>query len=339
MSQSSFFKVKLMKSIKRIAFLAFLFSTASGALSPAFAQSAADLARRAANPAGQQKSAQSPELRARIEKSNAFITLMNRTIRISDAWARYTSWVNVKTGPTGKERYIVYGIYSVYDVRSELEKARAAADAQPSIPELDAAIKSYAASVEAVSPIINRTSGYYDRKDYTGDNLVEGKELHAKLMPAMETFLAESAKLNAVFRPFKNDLDQQELAAIEAAEGKKDRWHAKNVLIRAKNVIEFLPTGSKPIVEMKAFEEALGFYGSAVKDFDNFVLENPGTRSLSNASSLLGRLRDLREKLVKAKGDVRVAARNDMMLAQGVALNMMVQDYNSMIQMEQAWSR
>jgi Protein of unknown function (DUF3829) len=264
---------------------------------------------------------------------------MNRTIRISDAWSRYTSWVNLKTGPTGKERYIDYGIYSVYDVRGELEKARAAADAQPSIAELDAAMKAYASAVEAVSPIINRASGYYDRKDHKSDNLAEGKDLHAKLMPAMENYLKERAKLKALFRPFKNDLDQQELAAIEAADGKKARWHTKNVLIRAAEVMEFLPSQSAPIVDMQPFEVSLAAYGSAVRDYDNFALENPDTRKLSNASTLLGRLRDLRDKLAKAKGDVRVAARSDMMLAQGMALNMMVQDYNNMVQMEQMLAR
>jgi hypothetical protein len=50
---------------------------------------------------------------------------------------------------------------------------------------------------------------------------------------------------------------------------------------------------------------------------------------------MLGRLRDLREKLAKAKGDIRVAARSDMMIAQGMALNMIIQDYNSMVQVEQ----
>jgi hypothetical protein len=328
-----------MTALSRKILLGMFFSTASVAHSPSFAQSAVDQARQAARPGQSAKPAQSPELRARIEKSNAYISLMNRTIRISDAWSRYTSWVNVKTGPTGKEQYISYGIYSVYDVRGELEKARASADAQPAIPELDAAIKSYAAAVEAVSPIINRASGYYDRKDYKVDNSAEGKELHVKLVPAIEIFLKESAKLNAVFRPFKKDLDLQELAAIEAADGKKSRWHSKNVLIWAANVMEFLPSETKPIVEMKPFEEALSVYGQAVRDLDNFVIENPGAHSLSNASSLLGRFRDLQEKLVKAKGDVRVAARGDMMLARGMTLNMMVQEYNSMIQLEQAFSR
>jgi Protein of unknown function (DUF3829) len=307
--------------------------------SPSLAQTAVEQARQAARPGKSAVIVQSPELRARIEKSNAYIALTNRTIRISDAWSRYASWVNLKTGPTGKERYIDYGIYSVYDVRGELEKARAAAVAQPSLPELDEAMKRYADAVENVTPIINRAAGYYDRKDHKADGVAEGKELHAKLVPAMETFLKARNEFKAVFKPFKNDLDQQELAAIEASDGKKRMWHGKNVVIHAAATLEYLPSDSAPVVEMKPFEDSLNAYAKAVRDLDNFVLETPGTNTMSNAATILGRLRDLREKLAKAKGDIRVAARSDMAIAQGLAMNMIVQDYNNMIRSEQIWSR
>jgi hypothetical protein len=324
-----------MLGFARLISLGLLVSTALAAPLPAIAQSAIDPARRAAGGSDQRQAGQNAELRDRIAKSNAYTALMNRTMRISDAWQRYTSWVNVKTGPTGKERHIDYGLYSVYDVRRELEAARAAINAKPAVPELDAAMKRYADAVEAVSPIINRASGYYDRKDHKTDNAAEGRELHGKLVPAIETFLKARNELRALFRPFKNDLDQQELAAIEAIEGKKRRWHAKNVVIRAAAVLEFLPSESQPVVEMKLFEESMTGYAQAVRDFDNFVIENPGTSGLNKASSILGRLRDLREKLAKANGDVRVAARSDRTIAQGMAINMIVQEYNSMIQIEQ----
>jgi hypothetical protein len=60
---------------------------------------------------------------------------------------------------------------------------------------------------------------------------------------------------------------------------------------------------------------------------------------MSEAASILGRMRDLQEKLVKAKGDIRVAAKRDMMIAQGHSLNMIVQQYNSMIRSEQTRAR
>jgi Protein of unknown function (DUF3829) len=305
------------------------------AIQPVAAQSAVDQAIGAAKP--QTQAAPDAGLEAQVQKSNAIIALMNRTLRISESWDRYTSWVNVKTGPTGKEQYIDYGIYSVYDVRGEIAAASTAASQPPAFPDLDAAVKRYIAAVETVSPIIDRTSGYYDRKDYKADKVAEGKALHAKLVPAMEVFSKELVALRALFRPFKADLDQRSLAAIEAADGKKARWHARNVLILAERMMDRLPSPAAPVVDMKAFGEELDGYGKAVRDFDNFALDNPGTKSLSNASGLLGRFRDLQELLAKSKGDLRIAARKDMMLGQGMTLNMMVQQYNSMLQMEEAF--
>jgi Protein of unknown function (DUF3829) len=308
-----------------------------GAVHPVAAQSAVEQAIGAAKP--QTQAVPDEALAAQVQKSNAIIALMNRTLRISESWDRYTSWVNIKSGPTGKEQYIDYGIYSVYDVRSEITAASAAASQPPAFPELDAAVKRYITAVETVTPIIDRTSGYYDRKDYKADKAAEGKALHAKLMPAMEAFTKELVTLRVLFRPFKADLDQRNLAAIEAADGKKSRWHARNVLILAERMMDRLPSPASPVVDMKAFGAALDEYGKAVRDFDNFALDNPGTKSLSNASGLLGRFRDLQELLAKSKGDLRIAASKDMMLGQGMTLNMMVQQYNSMLQLEEAFGR
>ena len=60
------------------------------------------------------------ELQAAITKSNAYTALMNRTLRAIQSWERYASWVDMKKGPTGKERYISYGLYSLYDVTGEI---------------------------------------------------------------------------------------------------------------------------------------------------------------------------------------------------------------------------
>mgnify|MGYP001438209930 CR=1 FL=1 len=41
-------------------------------------------------------------LDASIRKANAYVALMNRTLRASESWSRYASWVDVKKWPTGK---------------------------------------------------------------------------------------------------------------------------------------------------------------------------------------------------------------------------------------------
>ncbi|WP_353183677.1 YiiG family protein [Bosea sp. (in: a-proteobacteria)] len=265
------------------------------------------------------------ELQAAITKSNAYTALMNRTLRAIQSWERYASWVDMKKGPTGKERYISYGLYSLYDVTGEIRKAEEAAAREPKLPEIDAAMLAYIKAYQELAPLITRAERYYDRKDYRDDNLTEGKALHEQMVPAAKAFLEQRARVDAMMRVYKTALDAQELAAIEQREGKSVRWVVRNVMINARSVIDLMPTNEKPIVDLKAFDAAVAGYARAIREMDDFKDRNPG-KSLfmdSQASSWLGKLRDFSEKLAKSKGDVRRGAANDA--------NWIVNNYNTMI--------
>ena len=70
-----------------------------------------------------------------IMKANTIIEAAKTTERAVESWERYASWVNMKTGPTGKERYLSYGMYDLYDVPGVLTDAREAAGAaHPAVP-------------------------------------------------------------------------------------------------------------------------------------------------------------------------------------------------------------
>ncbi len=98
------------------------------------------------------------DLQAAIAKSNAYTQLMNRTLRANESWQRYASWVDMKKGPTGKERYIAYGLYSLYDVTGEIRKAEEAAAREPKLPEIDAAVLRYIKAYQELAPLITRPS-------------------------------------------------------------------------------------------------------------------------------------------------------------------------------------
>lgn len=273
------------------------------------------------------------ELQATIGKANAYVGYLNRTLRGKESWTRYTSWVNVKTGPTGKER-IIYGLYSLYDMKSETEKARAALTAQPPMPGLDEAMKKYIDDYEAYAAVIGPMEKYYERKDYLGDKMAEGKIFHAKIVPLAQAFLASRAVADREFALVKADLDQRELADIEKREGKQARWHMRNVMIEARRMVDVVPNGERPVADMPRFDEALARYGAAVKEFDNFSGANPGAMSAmeSNPRNMLGKLREVREKLARTKGDARRAN-------VGMDLDWIIRDYNMMISMADMASR
>jgi hypothetical protein len=284
---------------------------------------AASLLLAAAIPARAQSAAS--DLQAEIAKTNAYIGLMNRTLRAVESWNRYASWVNVKTGPTGRER-IVYGLYSLYDVRSEIEKALAATDAPPVYAELDQTVKRYVAAYQALAPIITEADAYYERKDYMSDKMAGGKALHARLAPAAAAFITERKALERDMKVVKAQIDRRELEAIEAREGRKARWHVRNTMTEAQMMIDLLPSTAAPVVDLPAFDTALNRYAAAVKEFDAYAAANPNSFFVFESSprDLLGKLREFRQKIGRTKGDARRAG-------VGNDLTWLVNDYNMMV--------
>ncbi|GHE60906.1 hypothetical protein GCM10019059_20550 [Camelimonas fluminis] len=262
--------------------------------------------------------------RALIAKLNPYVALLNRTMRATDSIARYESWVNMNTGPTGKER-IVYGLYSLYDVRGEIDKARAAIAMPPPMPALDAAIPDYIKAYETLAPLVTEADGYYSRKDYTDDKMAGGKELHARLAPAMAAFRKERARVDALLAVEKARADAAELALIEQTEGKKARWQVANVMLRARQAVDLFPSQNRPVVDMPAFEAAVLAYAAAVKEMDAYSAANPGSFFVfeSRPRDFLGKLRTFRDALQKSKGDARKGAGRD--------LDWLVRDYNMMV--------
>lgn len=286
---------------------------------------AASLAQATAPVQSSARPAVQSELQAAIAKSNAYTALSNRTLRAIESWQRYASWVDMKKGPTGKERYIGYGLYSLYDVTSEIKAAEDAVAREPALPEIDQTIGRYIRAYQELAPLITRAERYYDRMDYRADDLAEGKKLHALLVPAATTFLAERATLEAQMRAYRKGLDARELVAIEQTEGRAARWQVRNIMINARAVMDLMPSNEKPMVDLKAFNAAIADYAAAVREMDAFKDKNPAGVPFieSQAGSWLGKLREFSDKLARAKGDVRRGAANDA--------NWLVSSYNTMV--------
>ncbi|MDH7795216.1 MULTISPECIES: YiiG family protein [unclassified Beijerinckia] len=270
-------------------------------------------------------------LNAATTKFNAYVALMNRTLRVEDSINRYRSWVNMKSGPTGKERYIDYGLYEVYDTSGETAAAEAAAGREPAMPDLDAAMKSFIAANTAISPLLNQASGYYERKDYLADKMAEGKELHAKLVPAIDAYETARARLEVAFRVEKDKADQQRLDVIEKQEGRQAKWQRTNVMWKIRRVMDVLPGNGRQPVDLAVFDATLNDYAGAIKEMVAFTASNPKALSsfASTPSQLLGDLRGLREQLARSKGDLRRG--NASLTVQNIfnQYNMLVQMSNS----------
>ena len=286
-------------------------------------------AARAQSPAGETTgvTAKDESLEASVVKMNAYVALLNRSLRAVQSLDRYRSWVNMKTGPTGRES-IVYGLYDVYDTARESEKASAVLTQEPLLPELDAAMRDYIAANAALGPILNEANAYYERADYKTDRMAGGKALHLKIVAAAAPFLAARARADAAFRDEKARVDERQLAAIEQREGRDANWHVVDVMIRARRVIDLLPSGANPVIDVAPFDAAMAGYASAVKEMDAYGAGHPNAFFVfeSQPRSLLAKLRDFQEKLDRARGDGRRA---------GGDLTWIINDYNMMVSTSQ----
>lgn len=251
------------------------------------------------------------DAQAAIIKANAFIEAAKATERAVDSWERYASWVNMKTGPTGKERYISYGMYDLSNETGLLDEARIAAGAPPPSAALDKIVLRYLDAYEALAPVMNKAAAYYERSGYEADNAAEGQALHKTMVPLANAFLAEREALMPLLRSFVREVEGEELAAIEARDGRTAAWQAGQVLHAANRVMDLFPherpqeftsdeldemmkslgpdtPGEKfdeiiggvkkpkdATIDVARFKEALAAYAVAVDTFDAFKGEKP----------------------------------------------------------------
>lgn len=263
-----------------------------------------------------------------IAKNNAYVKLLNESLRARDSWNRYLSWVNMERGPTGKER-IIYGLYSVgaSSAKDAIAAARKAAENQPAAPALDAAAKELAATFETVFPIMNEANDYYDRKDYMSDNASGAKRLHGQLVPAARAFTAARDKMERLQDELNDKLDEVDLARIEKTEGKQYRWHMKRTMALAKKAVDLMPTNPRNPGDMKDFDLAISKLADAAREFDAYVRDSGKSGAFDHyPRDIVGRLREIKEKIAKRQADPTFYSMD---------YNGVVSSYNMMINMAQ----
>src|SRR6185295_7212500 len=195
------------------------------------------------------------------EKLNSYVGCINRlSERSYDSRSRYFSWAD-KKGPTGKER-IIYGTYTIYDTsdcRKDVEKANAL---EPRDAALEAAASAYADAVEKLEPLLKEADDYYSQQDYKDDKMAKGRALHPRLVAVWDAFASADKALRGGVDAINDKRATERLAAIEASEGRKARYHVQALMINAKRVVRAQDT-AKP--DIAAITQTLNDYESSVK--------------------------------------------------------------------------
>jgi hypothetical protein len=270
-----------------------------------------------------------------IEKLNAYVDCINRlSERSYQSRSRYFSWAK-QSGPTGKER-IIYGTYTIYDTsdcRKNVEKANAL---EPRDAELESAASAYADAVGKLEPLLKEADDYYEQENYKDDKMAKGKALHPRLVAAWDAFAGADKKLRAGVEAIKDRQAAEQLAAIEAKEGRKVRYHVEALMIQAKRVLRAEDSDKPDITAItlalteyeatvKAAEDASGKDGDA--KLGSFFINNAKSY-LTSAKQLMRRIRD---KVPYSQGDRMMLGGGGGWMVEGSPPRLL-RDYNQLIE-------
>jgi hypothetical protein len=193
--------------------------------------------------------AASPDLIAKINVYVACINNMNPQVR--DSRKSYLEWAPAKSGPTmsgagrgvrAVSRETTYG----YDCFKRDGGLDAIDGKPPKVEALDKAGAGYKAALVRVMEVTAKAAEYYDHHDYKDDKLARGKELHGQLLEAYGGFDAAAGDLEAAMQVIQDKLDADRMAHLEKTEGKRARWHQRN-LMRAADLLIRGATAEHPV--------------------------------------------------------------------------------------------
>lgn len=213
------------------------------------------------------------------EELNGYVECINRSqSRAQQSYDRYLSWVSKAAGPNCNERYITYGLYSLYDDSIEKcnQAAKRGAEGAPSLPELEKAAADLAKCNAELIPLVKKASDYYDQQDFKDDACAKGKEMHPQLIATFEKCFAAAKALGAGVDTLKAEADRREIAKLEA-QGQSFRLHTLRLMLNSRELLKTLNTsGQGPIVTKDVYSpksleveknfQALDDYATAHKE-------------------------------------------------------------------------
>jgi hypothetical protein len=206
-----------------------------------------------------------------IEEINGYVECLNRTMsRTQDSYNRYLSWVDPKAGPSCKERYVMYSLYTLYSdgIEKCQKAAKRGAEAPPALPVLEKAAADLATAYAQLVTLTQTADDYYRQEDYKDDNCAKGKTLHPQLMDAFGRYMAAAEVLEKDLDVRKTDLEQKELARLEQQSGRKLEWQIRNFMRTARLLMNAVPKKDPAQFNSQAY---LSAFDQLQKDYDGMV--------------------------------------------------------------------
>src|SRR4051794_39043497 len=247
-----------------------------------------------------------------VDKTALYIKALNAARTVQKAYDKYASWVDVKAGPTGKEKAIASGLPEISGAVQDIaDAAKNGPGMWPPLPNVDGTAQKLADAINALAPVAKSASEYYSQGHYKKDAAKQGQALHPELVAKFEQFFGAELALRRELGAVREDVERRYLAQIEKEHGKNYEWHLRSVLIAARPLADLLPNHvDAAMIEGARFKSRFGALQAAYTTFAQYCLEHPAevqkTILATSLDDFLAATRILRGVLDAPKPDRQV---------------------------------
>jgi hypothetical protein len=188
---------------------------------PRFAVAALFLAASAAGRAQTVADLPDDKFKSLVEKTVLYTKALNAARAVQESYDRYASWVDMRKGPTGKERSIGAGLPDIDRALQEIAEAgKNGPGMWPPLPNVDAAAQKLAETTVALAPLVKAAFDYYAQHQYKGDGAKRGQELHGKMVPLFDQVFGFETALRRELSAVWEDVERRNLSQIEKEHGR-----------------------------------------------------------------------------------------------------------------------
>jgi hypothetical protein len=180
-------------------------------------------------------------------------------------YAEYTARVDRAKGPA--KDHAPTSLYIRNEIEPCFDKLKQGAAAPPPRAELDAAAQGYLAALQQLAPVLKEATEYYRQEDYKDDNFAKGKQLHAPLLAAFESFDKASEQFHTALDAEDERFKERELSEIEQQQGRNLSYFSRAVMLRAKQLVKL---GQAEPFDLAKYQSALDAYTQSVDEAANY---------------------------------------------------------------------
>lgn len=244
---------------------------------PRFAVAALSLAAIAAGRAQTIADLPDDKFKLVVEKTQLYTKALNATRAVQKSYDRYASWVDMKTGPTGKEKAIDTGVPDISSALQDIaDAAKKGPGMWPPVANVDGTAQKLADATTALVPVVKSASDYYAQRQYKSDAAKRGQELHGQMMPLFQQVFASELALRRELSAVRDDVERRNLAQIEKEHGKNYDWHLRSFLIAAKTLTDLLPNHvDATMIDGARFKARFGALQAAHTLFTQYCVGHP----------------------------------------------------------------